>query len=164
MRVRPVLFGLLLLSARPALAQRPVAEMRSPAGGFWAVDYRGLVGFTGPAARPQVGPLAQAEHVRAWLTRTCGTSWQEQQTGQDSVQVYRGQLTGKHVGTILTFTLRLARQPGGWVYRLGSCQVGAPTGEGQVQWLPLHRVLGEVDFQADVQAFQRQLQGTLPSL
>ena len=161
--MKPWLLYTLLLSAGPVAAQRPTAEAAQPVGGFWPVGAGGAITFTAPAAQGQAAPLAQAEHVRAWLTRTC-VRWDELQTGRDSVQAYRGQLSGAHPGVVLTFALRLARRPAGWVYRLGTCQVGAPTGQGLVQWLPLQRVLRDADFQPDVQAFAQQLQRALPTL
>jgi hypothetical protein len=99
-----------LLAAGPASAQRPTAEVAHAPASFWPLDPRtGTVVFTAPTARPAAAALWQAEHVRSWLTQTCGTSWGELQVGADSAQLYTGQLRGMHAGVALRFAVRLNR-------------------------------------------------------
>ncbi len=156
---------LLLLVGLPAAAQRPTAEAASPGSSFWPLDARtGRVAFTAPTARPTASALWQAEHVRAWLTQACGTAWSELRVGADSAQLYQGQVPGVHAGVELRFDLRVSRQPTGWQYRLFACEVRSPTGAEVVHWLPLHRLLDDPDFRADVLRFQQQLQRALPGL
>lgn len=159
-------YFLLLAHAAPAAAQRPTAEAARPAGGFWPLDARtGTVVFAAPVAHPTAPALTQAEHLRAWLTQTCGPAWSELQSGAaDSAQLYQGQLRGVHAGVVLTFALRVSRQPTGWQYRLFACQVSSPTTAGITHWLPLHRLLEDADFRPDVRRFQQQLQRALPGL
>lgn len=157
-----LLAGLLL--GLPALAQRPTAEAAPAAAIFWPLDAAtGTVLFTNPTAQPLASGLRQAEHLRAWLTTLC-SEWQELQTRADSTQLYRGQLRGVHAGVVLTFAVRLGRPPVGWQYQLLAFEVGAPTGEGRVQFVPLQRVLTDADYRPDVASFQRQLQRALPKL
>lgn len=153
-----------LLLAGPAAAQRPTAEAARPAVAFWQFDApTGTVAFTAPTACPTATALQQAEHLRAWLTRTCST-WAELAADVDSTQHYRGQLAGVHAGVTLTFAVRVSRGPAGWQYRLFACQVSSPTGAGLVHWLPLHRLLDDPDFRPDVLSFQQQLRQALPRL
>jgi hypothetical protein len=162
--VKP-LYLLLLFLASPALAQRPTAEIARSVGGFWPVETQtGAVVFTAPTAHPAASARWQAEHLRAWLTQTCGTAWSEYQAGADSVLLYQGQLSGLHAGVGLRFAVRVNRQPAGWQYRLFACEVRSPTGTDVVHWLPLHRLLQDSDFRRDVSSFQQQLQRALPSL
>ncbi|MGI4872856.1 MAG: hypothetical protein ACRYFX_16985 [Janthinobacterium lividum] len=162
--MKQLLWGVLLL-ATPAAAQRPTAEAARPAGAFWPTNARtGVVAFTGPLRQPTAPALAQAEHLRAWLTSTC-TTWSEVQTSADSAQLYRGQLAGVHEGVGLRFLVRLSRRASGWRYQLLLFDVRSPTGQpGLVHWLPLHRLLNDPDFRPDVADFQRQLQQALPGL
>jgi hypothetical protein len=113
--------------------------------------------------RPLAPALVQAEHLRAWLTSTCST-WAELQTQTDSTQLYQGQLRGVHAGVALRFAVQVRRQPMGWRYTLLGFRVGAPTGAGLVQWVPLQRVLDDRDYQVDVSSFQLQLQRALSTL
>ena len=53
-------------------------------------------------------------------------------------------------------------RPTGLYSRLASFRVGAPTGQGLVQWSPLHRLFDEVDFRPELTSFQ--LQRALPAL
>jgi hypothetical protein len=162
--VKP-LYLLVLLLANPALAQRPTAEVARPVEGFWPVEASsGTVVFTAPTARPVAPARWQAEHLRTWLTQTCGTAWSEYQARVDSVLLYHGQLSGLHAGVGLRFVIRVSRQPAGWQYRLFACEVRSPTGTDVVHWLPLHRLLDDSDFRPDVLHFQQQLQRALPSL
>lgn len=149
----------------PALAQRPTAERARPvASSFWPLDGpTGTVVFRGPTAQPLVPALRQAEHLRAWLRRTC-SSWTELQTQADSTQLYQGQLAGVHPGVALRFTLQLRRGPAGWQYQLLAFQVRSPTRSDSVHWLPLARLLDDPDFRPDVRRFQQQLQRALPGL
>jgi hypothetical protein len=157
-----LLFLSLLVS--PAAAQRPTAEVARVATSFWPLDAAtGTIRFTGPTAQPLASGLRQAEHLRDWLTRTCPV-WNELQTQADSSQLYRGQLPGTHAGVVLTFVMRLTRPVGRWQYQLLAFQVGAPTGEGLMQYVPLWQVLDNIDYRPDVASFQQQLQGALPSL
>lgn len=120
--------------------------------------------FNGPTAHPLAPGLAQAEHLRAWLTSTCAT-WTELQTQADSTQRYQGQLRGVHAGVALRFAVQLRRQAAGWQYTLLAFQVRSPTGDPNlVHWLPLHRRLDDPDFRPDVASFQQQLQRALPRL
>jgi hypothetical protein len=164
MNMRPLTF-LLLVAPFAAVAQRPTAEVAQPAESFWPLDARtGAVVFVAPMSRPSVPALAQAEHVRAWLSQACGTSWSELASGADSVQLYQGQLRGVHAGVELRFALRVNRHAGGWQYQLFACEVRSPTGSEVVHWLPLHRLLDDPDFRPDVLSFQQQLQRALPGL
>lgn len=154
----------LLLTSPCAWAQRPTAEAAPLAASFWPLEVAtGTVCFTGPTAQPGVSGLRQAEHLRVWLTRTCPV-WNELQTKADSSQLYRGQLRGAHAGVVLTFVVRLTRPAAGWQYQLLAFQVGAPTGEELLQYVPLRRVLDDADYRSDVTSFQQQLQRALPSL
>jgi len=154
----------LLASYLPAQAQRPTAEVASASGSFWPLEATtGAVRFTGPTGHPLAAGRRQAEHLRAWLTSTC-PDWQEFQTLVDSTQLYQGQLRGVHPGVVLRFVGQLQRLPTGWHYQLLAFQVGAPTGEGLVQYVPLARVLADADYRADVASFQQQLQRALPQL
>ena len=155
----------LLLLAGPAFAQRPTAEAARPITPFWQVDaHTGAVAFTGSVVQPTAPALAQAEHVRAWLTRTCST-WTELQTSADSAQLYQAQVRGVHAGVDLRFLVRLSRRPAGWHYQLVLFEVRSPTGRPDVvHWLPLQRLLVDPDFRPDVASFQRQLQQALPKL
>ncbi len=154
-----------LLSASSAAAQRPTAEAAKPAVSFWPLEARtGTVVFTAPPRSPNAPALRQAEHVRTWLTSTCGKDWSELQTATDSTQLYQGRLPGVHTGVVLNFALRLSRQPMGWQYHLFACQVSSPTKAGITHWLPLHRLLDDPDFRPDVRSFQQQLQQALPAL
>lgn len=157
-------FFCLLLPAGPAVAQRLTAEAARPTTSFWPLDVpTGTVVFTGRPAQPLAPALGQAQHLRAWLTSTCA-SWAEVASPGDSIQYYRGQLRGVHTGVVLRFTVRVSRPPTGWQYMLVGFRVGAPTGAGLVQWVPLHRLLNDPDFRPDVQRFQQQLQRALPTL
>ncbi len=69
-----------------------------------------------------------------------------------------------HAGVVLTFVVRLTRPPAGWQYQLLAFQVGAPTGEGLVQYVPLQQVIDDADYRPDVTSFQQQLQRALPTL
>jgi hypothetical protein len=154
----------LLLLAGPAPAQRPTAEAAQPQVAFWPLNYpTGTVVFTGPTVRPLAPALTQAEHLRAWLTSTCST-WTELQTQTDSTQLYQGQLRGVHAGVALRFAVQVRRQRAGWQYTLLGFRVGAPTGAGLLQWVPLQRVLDDQDYRVDVGSFQQQLQQALPRL
>ena len=156
--------SLFLLTASPAAAQRPTAEALRSAVPFWPIDYpTGTVVFAGLTARPLASALAQAEHLRTWLTSTCST-WAELQTQADSTQLYQGQLHGVHAGVALRFAVQVRRQPTGWQYMLLGFRVGAPTGADLVQWVPLQQVLEDRDYQVDVRSFQQQLQRSLPAL
>jgi hypothetical protein len=131
---------------------------------FWPINYpTGTVVFSALTVRPLAPALAQAEHLRAWLTSTCST-WSELQTQADSTQLYQGQLRGVHAGVALRFAVQVRRQPMGWRYTLLGFRVGAPTGAGLVQWVPLQRVLDDQDYRVDVDSFQQQLQQALPRL
>ena len=155
----------LVLAAGPVRAQRPTAEAVRAAVSFWPLDARtGTVAFTAPTARPAASALWQAEHVRSWLTQTCGTAWSELQASADSTHLYQGQLRGVHAGVGLRFAVRLPRPPTGWQYRLSACEVRSPTGADVAHWLPLHRLLDDVDFRSDVLSFQQQLQQALVGL
>jgi hypothetical protein len=162
--MKAVLF-FLLLTAGPVAAQRPTAEPARLATSFWPLDaVTGTVVFTGPTRQPLAPALVQAEYLRAWLTSTCST-WAELPSQVDSTQYYRGQLRGVHEGVALSFAVRVSRRPlVGWQYMLLGFRVGAPTGEGLVQWAPLQRVLEDRDYQLDLRSFQQQLQRALPSL
>lgn len=154
-----------LLAAGSARAQRPTAEAGRTAASFWPLDARtGTVVFTAPTIRPAASALWQAEHVRSWLTLTCGTAWSELRAGADSAQLYQGQLRGVHAGVKLRFAVRLQREPTGWQYWLFAGEVRSPTGTEVVHWLPLHRLLDDPDFQPDIRHFQQQLQRTLSNL
>jgi len=154
-----------LFTTSTAMAQRPTAEAVRTATIFCPLDARtGTVVFTAPTARPAAAALWQAEHLRSWLTQTCGTAWGELRVGADSVQLYQGQLRGVHAGVGLRFAVRLSREAGSWQYRLFACEVRSPTGTNVVHWLPLHRVLDDPDFRPDVLRFQQQLQRALPGL
>ncbi|MVN78833.1 hypothetical protein GO988_21085 [Hymenobacter sp. HMF4947] len=155
----------LLLLTGSAFAQRPTAEPVPQATDFWPLDApTGTVVFRAPTARPRVPALRQAEHLRAWLSSTCA-DWKELPSQADSTQFYRGQLRGVHAGGLLSFAVRVCRRPlVGWQYMLLGFRVGAPTGAGSVQWVPLHRVLDDRDYQPDVSSFQQQLQRALPGL
>ncbi|NML67942.1 hypothetical protein HHL22_22305 [Hymenobacter sp. RP-2-7] len=158
------LLGLLLAS--PALAQRPTAEQAPPAASpIWPLDQpTGTVVFRGPTRRPATPALWQAEHLRAWLSRTC-PKWVEWQTQADSTQLYQGELAGRHTGVALRFAGQVRRQPAGWQYQLLTFRVRSPTRQVDVvHWLPLQRLLDDADFRPDVQHVQRQLQQALPSL
>jgi hypothetical protein len=164
MNAWPLTF-LLLIAPLVVAAQRPTAEAARSAVSFWPLDARtGAVVFVAPMSHPAVSALTQAEHVRAWLTQTCGPSWSELAGGVDSAQLYRGQLRGAHAGVELKFALRVSRQAGSWQYRLFTCEVRSPTGSEVVHWLPLHQLLDDPDFQPHVLSFQQQLQRTLPRL
>lgn len=155
---------MLLALALPAWAQRPTAEPARPTVGFWPLDAAsGTVVFAGPAAHPGPTPLANAEHLRAWLTGA-GATWSEYQSGNDSTLLFRGQLAGAHPGVVLAFAVRARLRTAGLYYRLALFEVGAPNGEGLVQWIPLHRLLDDPDFRPDVTHFQQQLQWALPGL
>jgi hypothetical protein len=159
-----VWFLFLLLFASPAAAQRPTAEAAQSQVAFWPINHStGTVVFTALTVRPLAPALAQAEHLRAWLTSTCST-WAELQTQADSTQLYQGQLRGVHAGVALRFAVQVRRQPTGWRYTLLGFRVGAPTGDGLVQWVPLQRVLDDQDYRVDVRSFQQQLQRALPAL
>ena len=155
----------LVLAAGPARAQRPTAEaMRAPVS-FWPLEARtGTVVFSAPTAHPAASALWQAEHVRSWLTQTCGTAWSERRAAADSVQLYQGQLRGVHAGVALRFTVRLKRELTGWQYQLFACEVRSPTGTEVVHWLPLHRLLDDPDFRTDIRHFQQHLQLALVEL
>jgi len=154
-----------VLAAGPVHAQRPTAEAARAPVSFWPLDARtGTVVFTAPTRRPAASARWQAEHVRGWLTQLCGMSWDEQQAGADSVQLYQGQLRGVHPGVALRFTARLKRESAGWQYQLFTCEVRSPTGTQVVHWLPLHRLLDDPDFRPDVRSFQQQLQVALSTL
>ena len=155
----------LLLFARLAAAQRPVAETARLASPFWPINYpTGTVVFTAPTARPLASALVQAEHLRAWLASTCST-WDELQTQADSTQLYRGRLPGVHAGVALRFAVQVRRERTGWQYILLAFQVRSPTGNPDlVHWLPLERLLDDRDFRPDVASFQQQLQRALPRL
>jgi hypothetical protein len=145
---------LFLLLAGPVAAQRPTAEAAQPPAPFWPIDAAtGTVVFRSPTARPLAPALAQAEHLRAWLTGTCST-WGEQQAQADSTQLYQGQLRGVHAGVVLRFAVQVRRQRAGWQYTLLAFQVRSPTGEpGLAHWLPLQRLLDDPDFRPDVASF-----------
>lgn len=146
-------------------AQRPTAEAAHEASGFWPLDARtGTVVFAAPTTQPAASALWQAEHLRSWLTQTCGTAWGELRVATDSVQLYQGQLRGIHTGVGLRFAVRLQREPTGWQYRLLACEVRSPTGTEVVHWLPLHRLLDDPDFRPDINSFQQQLQRALPNM
>jgi len=141
-----------------------MAEVTQVSGSFWPLEVTtGTVRFTGPTVHPLAAGLRQAEHLRAWLANTCA-GWQELKTQADSTQRYQGQLRGVHAGVVLRFAVRLHRQPAGWQYYLLAFQVGAPTGEGLVQYVPLAQVLADADYRVDVASFQQQLQRALPQL
>lgn len=154
-----------LLLASPAAAQRPTAEAARAPAPFWPIDaVTGTVVFRGPTARPLAPALAQAEHLRAWLTGTCST-WSELQAQADSTQLYQGQLRGVHAGVVLRFAVQVRQQRAGWQYVLLAFQVRSPTGDPKlVHWLPLQRLLDDADFRPAVANFQQQLQGALPTL
>ena len=157
------LAGLLLLTF-PAVAQRPTVEATHPAVSFWSFDARtGTVMFAGITAQPQPTLDQQAAHLRGWLSSTCA-SWEEWQSGTDSTLLFQGQLAGVHPGVVLAFTLRASGPPPRLHYRLFNFRVGAPTGQGLMQWSPLHRLFAEVDFQPDIARFQQQLQRALAGL
>jgi hypothetical protein len=146
-----------------AIAQRATAEPARVATSFWPLDaVMGTVVFTW---QPLAHALVQAEHLRAWLISTC-SMWTELTTSQaDSTQYYRGRLRGVHQDMALSFAIRVSRrQLVGWQYMLLGFRVGAPTGEGLVQWAPLQRVPEDRDDQVDLRSFQQQLQRTLPGL
>jgi hypothetical protein len=108
--------------------------------------------------------LAQAEHLRAWLTSTC-SAWEELQTQADSTQLYQGQLRGVHAGVVLRFAVQVRREHAGWQYILLAFRVRSPTGDPDlVHWLSLERLLNDRDFGPDIKSFQQQLQRALPSL
>jgi len=154
------------LLASPALAQRPTAERARPAASaFWPIDrVTGTVVFGGLTARPAAPAWWQAEHLRSWLGSTC-PKWGELQTQVDSRQLYQGELAGVHAGVALRFAVQVRRQATGWQYQLLAFQVRSPTRLPQVvHWLPLQRLLDDVDFGPDVRSFQVQLQRALPSL
>jgi hypothetical protein len=136
-----VWFIFLLLFASPAAAQRSTAEAAQPAAPFWPIDATtGTVVFRSPTAHSLAPALAQAEHLRAWLTSTCST-WGEQQAQADSTQLYQGQLHGVHAGVVLRFAVQVRRQRAGWQYTLLAFQVRSPTREpGLAHWLPLQRL------------------------
>ncbi|GAB3637267.1 hypothetical protein GCM10027422_28570 [Hymenobacter arcticus] len=156
---------LFLLIAGPAAAQRPTAEPTRPTASFWPINYpTGTVVFSGPTAQPRAPGLAQAEHLRAWLTSTCST-WAELQVQADSTQLYQGYLRGLHAGVALRFAVQVRRQRAGWQYMLLAFQVRSPTGDPDlVHWLPLRGLLDDPDFRSDVASFQQQLQRALPGL
>ena len=155
----------LLFTTSAALAQRPTAEVARLATSFWPLDARtGAVVFVAPVAQPTASALAQAEHLRIWLTKVCGTEWSELRAGAESAQLYRGQLLGVHAGVSLRFAVRLSRAPAGWQYQFFACEVRSPTGTDVVHWLPLHRLLDDPDFRPDVLSFQQQLQRALMEL
>lgn len=156
---------LFLLLAGPAAAQRPTAEPARPATSFWPINYpTGTVVFSGPTVHPLAPGLAQAEHLRTWLTSTCVT-WAELQAQADSTQLYRGQLRGVHAGVALRFAVQVRWQRAGWQYTLLAFQVRSPTGGPDlVHWLPLRGLLDDPDFRPDVASFQQQLQRALPTL
>jgi hypothetical protein len=61
--------------------------------------------------------------------------------------------------------LRRAIPPAdGWKYQLLAFKVGAPTGEGLVQYVGLSRVIKDGDYEPDVASFQLQLQRVLLQL
>lgn len=155
----------LLLLAGPAVAQRPLAEPAGLPVAFWPINYpTGTVVFTAPTAHPLAPALAQAEHLRAWLTSTCST-WEELQTQADSTQLYQGQLRGVHVGVVLQFAVQVRRERAGWQYMLLAFRVRSPTGNPDlVHWLPLEKLLDDRDFRPDIISFQQQLQRALPTL
>lgn len=166
MSVEWVLLAGLLFAAGPVAAQRPTTEAAPPAGSFWALDApTGTVTFTGPTAQPTAPALRQAEHLRAWLTSTCGPHWSELQTQVAQVHYYRGYLPGVHAGVQLQFAVLVFERPAGWRYRLFAFQVRSPTGDPKlVHWLPLHQLLHDPDFGPDVAGFQQQLRKALPGL
>lgn len=154
-----------LFTTSTALAQRPTAEAARPATSFWPLNARtGTVVLSGSTARPVAPALWQAEHLRAWLNQTCGPAWSEFRTRTDSVQLYQGQLRGVHAGVELRFALRLSRNSTGWQYRLFACEVRSPTDTEVVHWLPLHRLLDDLNFRPDIVSFQQQLQRALVRL
>lgn len=154
-----------LLLATTAAAQRPTAEAARVPTPFWSTDATtGTVVFRSSGVRPLVPVLAQAEHLRSWLTSTCST-WTELNSQADSTQLYQGQLPGVHTGVALRFTMQVRQQRAGWEYILLAFQVRSPTGDPDlVHWLPLHRLLTDPDFRPDVASFQQQLQQALPML
>lgn len=162
--MKAFLFCLLLLAV-PAAAQRPTAEPAPPAVSFWPINYpTGTVVFSGPTVHPLAPGLAQAEHLRTWLTSAC-VMWTELPTQADSTQLYQGQFRGVHAGVALRFAVQVRRQRAGWQYTLLAFQVRSPTGDPDlVHWLPLHRLLDDPDFRPDVTSFQKQLQRALPML
>ena len=160
------LVALLSSVASPALAQRPTAELARPTtSSFWPIDGpTGTVVFRGPTAHPAAPTLWQAEHLRAWLS-AMGAQWAELQASADSTQLYQAQLVGVHAGVALRFAVRVRRPTGqGWQYELLAFQVRSPTRSEVVHWLPLQRLLDDVDFWPDVLHFQQLLQRALPSL
>jgi hypothetical protein len=160
-------FLLLLSTALPVAAQHPTAQAIPVLAPFWRLDAQtGKVAFVGPTAQATAPASAQAEHLRTWMANTCkGLKWWEEQTGTDSTQVYKGLLRGVHQGVGLGFEVHLRHRPSGWQYELTDCLVRSPTGQPNLaHWLPLERQLHDVDFRADVDNFQQQLQQALPSL
>ena len=155
----------LLLLARPAVAQRPVAEAARTVSSFWPINYpTGTVVFTAPTARPLASALVQAEYMRTWLASTC-SDWDELRAQADSTQLYRGRLLGVHTGVALRFAVQVRRERTGWQYMLLAFQVRSPTGNpGLVHWLPLEKLLDDRDFRPDIISFQQQLQRALPTL
>jgi hypothetical protein len=157
-----VWFLFLFLFAGPAAAKRPTAEVAHSPVAFWPINYpTGTVVFSSPTVHPLVPALAQAEHLRTWLTSTCST-WAELQTQADATQLYQGQLRGVHAGVALRFAVQVRRPPVGWRYTLLGFRVGAPTGAGLVQWVPLQRVLEDRDYQVDVRAFSNNCSAPCP--
>ena len=156
---------LLLLFAGPATAQRPLAEPTRLPVVSWPINYpTGTVVFTAPTVHPLAPALAQAEHLRAWLTSTC-SDWDELRAQADSTQLYRGRLLGVHAGVALRFAVQVRRERTGWQYMLLAFQVRSPTGNPDlVHWLPLEKLLDDRDFRPDITSFQQQLQRALPTL
>ena len=157
---------LLLCTALPVAAQHPTKAIPTLAL-FWRLDAQtGKIAFAGPTAQATAPASEQAEHVRAWMASTCnGLKWWEEKTGTDSTQLYKGLLRGVRPGVGLGFEVHLRHCPSGWQYVLTDCLVRSPTGQPtSAPWLPLEHQLHEVDFRADVDSFQQQLQQALPSL
>lgn len=133
--------SLLLAMVLPVQAQRPTAAPPRAPISFWPLDAAsGTVVFAGPAAHPGPTLLANAEHLRAWLTGA-GVTWSEYQSGNDSTLLFRGQLAGAHPGVVLAFALRARLRTTGFYYRLALFEVAAPNGEGFMHWMPL-RIVG----------------------
>jgi hypothetical protein len=158
-----ILVGILLWAMpTSAVAQRPTAEPVHQASPFWPIDAAtGRVEIKGISPFKGQGPDEVAQHVRSWLTVNT-SSWEEWAGGGKEQLRFVAYLEGVHPGVVLRFVLTVTIT--GKKSCLSRFEVGAPTGEGRLQWSDLHRLLDDPDFRPDVRQFQARLQQALPSL
>jgi hypothetical protein len=156
--------GALILLAAPAQAQRPTAEYLPSPTAFWPVDpATGTVIFAGHSHQRGERPEESAQYVREWLTASF-SRWEEWKSANPSTLLFVAYLRGQHPGVELRCQLVARLEREGFRYSLTQFTVGAPTGEGRMQWQRLDRLLDDTDFRPDIVHFQQGLQHALPNL